>query len=144
MKKNIQGSALIILLIMITGLLIYTGIVWRTTAYMVDISLQRERYECQHGAAYALMQWSLALCKHNFDSIQHACAGSLVIPLKKWPPKESSPYHAQIECANRSENVLTIVVKLFEEQSSDHVRSLSCCLERNEQNFYKIFDWKIE
>ncbi len=152
---NKPGSAFLILLFIMMSLLLYVGTVWRTTSYLVEISLQREKYEQRYLAAYALLQWSLALCKQEFDTIQQkTTTNPLVIPIKKWPPIESALYSGTIEFTQKNMDHLEVCVHLSD-SSQNIVRSLSCTVERSINDLeqedtnkkptahYRVYDWKI-
>lgn len=137
------------------ALLMYVGTVWRTTSYLADISLQKEQYERHYLSAYALMQWSLALCKQEFDTIQQkTITNPLVIPIGKWPPIEKAEYSGSIEFTQKNIDNLELCVHLSD-SSRNNLRSLSCTVERclddqgqegvNKKSavHYYVRDWKI-
>jgi hypothetical protein len=155
MSAKSTGSALLIMMFIMMGLLLYIGTVWRTTSYLSEISWQRQKYEQHYLATYALMKWVLSTCKQEFDTIQQKIGTeSLVIDIKKWPPMEQSLGSASIEFIPKNAHTLELRTNLYDGQHNNYC-SLSCSLEQvctNQEAIgddkeslchYRIFNWKI-
>jgi len=85
MKK--KGSALLMVITLMSIFLLYLTTVWYTTSYTYQLMLASKNYQSQRLQATSLMLWTIALCKENFDTLKtYARYESKTITLKKWPP----------------------------------------------------------
>lgn len=83
MKQSVPGSALLIMLIITAGLLVYCTIVYRTTTLYTDVAEQKRAFEQQKWYAHGILNWGIAVAKTHFAHIiQERAAGDLQIGLQ--------------------------------------------------------------
>jgi len=75
MKKNVvQGSALLMVVLVTSAIVICTTIVWQGSAFLSDLVLKRQEYEQKYRCAEGVLNYGIAFCKCNYDVIKKAAA----------------------------------------------------------------------
>ncbi len=150
MNTNKEGSGLLIIIILMSGLMLYLGTMWRATAYLVDISLLREQYEKEYVTTFGLMNWATSLAKNNFDMIQKKAGPSFEIKLDSWPPNSTTnQYVGSVEYMSIDENTLSLCARI---ENESHVGcALKCSLvcsvtqkegEEEPRHHFVLSDWQ--
>ncbi len=95
-NKNL-GSALLIVLILLSSLLIVCATVWRSTAYILELTLCRHLSEQQHQLTNAGLMWAGALIYEYGTQVEHHLeqAPEIVIFFAHWPFE--TPQHLSID-----------------------------------------------
>ncbi|MEX0940698.1 MAG: hypothetical protein WDZ41_05030 [Candidatus Babeliales bacterium] len=144
-KRNVNGSGLIFIIIIINFFALYISLVWRTTSYSVDLSLVNLQSEQIYAATQSLMLWAIAASKQNYEQFYEQTKTQLIhIPIKRWPLDYETKqiYQGAIEISNL-EKVLHIKVSLT--KNNELKCALACDLmqfdEENSQNFFVIKNW---
>jgi len=70
MKK--KGSALLLVILITSAIVICSTIVWQGTAFLSDLVLKRQEYEQKYRFTEGVLNYGIAFCKCNYDAIQKA------------------------------------------------------------------------
>lgn len=98
MKSKKTGSALLVVLMIMTVLLLYLTTIWQTAGYTYEIMRCRKEYEERLWSTHALMMWAIALSKENFDTlVSFVQYGPKTITIKHWPPWSKKYTHGSVE-----------------------------------------------
>ena len=149
MNTNKEGSGLLIIIILMSGLILYLGTMWRATAYLVDISLLREQYEKEYVSTFGLMHWTISLAKNNFDIIQKKASSPLEIKFDSWPPNSTiNRYAGTVEFVSIDENTVTICARIKNESHTccglkcNLVRTITQKEDEEPQYHFALSDWQ--
>jgi len=149
MNTNKEGSGLLIVIILMSGLILYLGTMWRATAYLVDISLLREQYEKEYVSTFGLMHWAISLAKNNFVLIQKKASSSLEIKLDSWPPNSTTNLYAgKVEFVSIDENTVSLCTRIESEFHTccalkcNLVRSVAQKEGEEPQCHFAVSDWQ--
>jgi len=148
MKTNREGSGLFIVILLLSGLMLYTLSIWQATAYLSNISLLRVQYEKDYCATLGLINWAVALTKTNFDALITQPATTLSF---KWPPTDKQPstvkqYNATVEITTDDAKSISLCAQLKDNQENSCV--LKARLKRTvldgDHYQYVLSDWQYE
>jgi len=70
MKKNLSGSTILIVVLVISAIVICTTITWQGSAFLENLVLKRQKYEQKYRFTEGLLNYGIAFCKQNYDMIQ--------------------------------------------------------------------------
>ena len=113
--KN-SGSALILMLIILSALLLVGISVWRSTAYLIDIAQDYQHHQEYQQLVTAGIRWGVAFIQHNTQSVHDALEENqhLSLSFKQWPD-ELSPYSLSLVMQQQAQDQLSIVAELRQE-----------------------------
>lgn len=108
-----KGSALLLVIMIMGALLMYLTTIWMAASYTHENALAHTTYQERYWLQYALMMWTVELCKKNFDTMQaHVHYGPKSISIKKWPPSSKQSCSAVVGISTINETKLALKVTL--------------------------------
>lgn len=87
MKQTAHGSALLIVFVILTTIVLWVTNLWRTTLYMNDLAYAKQRYEQQFRAAESLLEYGIGSAKVLHNRWKNGASGHAVCNFAQWPPK---------------------------------------------------------
>jgi hypothetical protein len=147
MEKNKEGSGLLIIIILMSGFVLYLSSIWHATVHLAHISLLREQYEKEYSATLGLMNWAIDLTKTNFDIISNEASTEINL---KWPPKSKNSFDATVTFEKLDEKHIAICARTTHESQANCILKASLArqiIEKDEamlQYQYSIHDWRHE
>jgi len=129
------GSALVIILLVMTIVLLYTASIWRTTCLVHEVALANQEYEQLYWANVGLMHWAQTLCKHNFESFLLLCKDkSQELIIDKWPPQKKNGKKGIVSFTNKDiEDAFVLTTQV------DQGKKIRCTLKREKKGDEEAF-----
>ena len=148
---KVQGSALLLLLFVMTMMGIVVANFWRSTSYALVLALERVRYEQQFRAAQGLLTYGIAFARLNFELLAlRAKQGAVTIPFATWPGGGQDNFQGAL---SYELNNVALAIKAQVTGKQGNVTALSCALEQSRtegpsthvaaNSRYNIVNWKI-
>jgi len=109
---NIQhtrnGSALVIVMLLMTVIMVCIANTWHTTFYATDIARKRQCCEQRLRATEGLINYAVALCKDNWQELVTQKAQEGTLSTVQWPCGDGQLYAGTvtIKLNNKSEALL--------------------------------------
>lgn len=132
--KRSEGSTVLVLLIVMSGVVALTLGVWRTMTFAVDATrarqLQYQAFYCAEG----LRKWGVKFVIENFDALHTHLAQreSLHLDMSSWPIRVATLQSCTcwLNITRYTDNAYKIDLSFTSDNASCHS---SCCVERVEQ-----------
>lgn len=96
MKSNIPGSALIVVMLITSVLLICMINIIRSSTYMHDIALKRQRYEQQYRLTEVLLDYGVIWCKRYGEVASFDSQGTVSLVFDSWLSDVMPGYNAKL------------------------------------------------
>ena len=96
MKSNIPGSALIVVMLITSVLLICMINIIRSSTYMHDIALKRQRYEQQYRLIEVLLDYGVTWCKRYGEVASFDSQGTVSLVFDSWLSDVMPGYNAKL------------------------------------------------
>ena len=96
MKSNIPGSALIVVMLITSVLLICMINIIRSSTYMHDIALKRQRYDQQYHLTEVLLDYGIIWCKQYGEIASFDSQNTVSLTFDSWLSDMMSGYNAKL------------------------------------------------
>ena len=133
---NCDGSALLVIVLLISFISLVCINIWRITAVAFDIALQKQKYEITYQGLKGVFNWAQHVCKNNFDAIFIKTNNKDLKYTIGEPTSNSNTYKVYI--SNQSPDALQIKVV----QKEFPNRYLECIVQKN--NVDEITEYMVK
>ena len=145
MKNNQSGSALVMVLLITTVLMICSANVWHTSFFATDITRKRQQAEQQFWATHGLMMYALAYVQQNFNDSVIQTPTPVKHSTDYWPCGDGRPYSGVVSYAIRDEKAVQVRAQLIAHGTTTPVCSLVCTVRYNPKAQQCVIDgWQRE
>jgi hypothetical protein len=133
-RSSVAGSALIMVLFIMTALVLYSTTVWHTTTYVIES--MRARVEGEKNARFidAVLQWGIAFSKTHYKQLienRH----EVELAFGPLPPRNKEHYQARVLLVPEDD-----IIKIRAELRSEKLAINSSCVVMHERiNGVSIF-----
>ena len=145
-----SGSAILIVVLVMSAVMIVCLNMWRATALTTDLACKRQEREQRFRIAEGVLNYGIALCKERFESLKIlAKAGEKTIELDvgKWEVKGQPPYNGRLEVLLKGKTV-QLTASIIAEATCAF--AVGCNLEqktigkgKNAVNYFQVSNWKL-
>ncbi len=104
MKSNIPGSALIVVMLITSILLICMINIIRSSTYMHDIALKRQRYEQQYRLTEVLLDYGVTWCKQYGEVVSFDFQDTVSLTFDSWLSDMMPGYNAKLIVKKSKDN----------------------------------------
>ena len=139
------GSAVLIVVLVLSVIMLSTFNLWRQTALNMDMVLKRQTWEQKHRIVEGVLHYGIAFCKNNFKTLGKK---KIELHVSTWQLKGHPTYVGNL-LITPQDTTISLHASLITKQRSVFV--MSCSLERkkvakgsmNEKKIFVIHDWKV-
>ena len=145
LKQCRPGSAVLIVVLVLSVIMLSTFNLWRQTALTMDMILKRQTWEQKHRIVEGVLHYGIAFCKNHFETIDKK---KIELHVGTWQLKGHPLYVGNL-LITPHDATISLRASLITNKRSVFV--MSCSLERrkvvkegmNKKKFFVIHDWKV-
>jgi hypothetical protein len=109
-RSSVAGSALIMVLFVMTALLLYSSTVWHTTTYAIESMRARTEREQHARFIEAVLQWGIVFAQAQYKQLMEN-EHEVVLTFGPLPPLFQDHYQAQVTLVPQS-NIVNVHAQL--------------------------------
>jgi hypothetical protein len=116
MKKMTEGSALLISMLMMSGLALTCLVCWRSTIFSMECMLEKQKYEIRYQLIRGLHDYGVWFFGTYLDEVLKKLNQNqeFTLQFSAWPT-DKSPYHARLHFKQQDQNIVIAVKGLINE-----------------------------
>lgn len=139
------GSAVLIVVLVLSVIMLSTFNLWRQTALTMDMVLKRQTWEQKYRVVEGVLHYGVAFCKNHFETIGKK---KIELSVGTWQLKGHPPYVGNL-LITPQDAIISLRASLVTNKRAVFV--MSCSLERkkvakgsiNKKKIFVIHDWKV-